>query len=46
MPTFETRIAPNGAKSIRVKIRLKGAPLAFVSFARITDAGNRARDAQ
>jgi hypothetical protein len=36
----------NGAKSIRVKIRLKGAPPAFVSFGRTTDAGNWVRDAQ
>jgi len=38
MPTIETRIAPNGAVTYRAKVRLKGAPVAYATFARKTDA--------
>ena len=46
MPTIETRIAPDGTKSYRAKIRLKGAPPVSVSFDRITDARKWAQDAE
>ena len=46
MPTIETRIAPDGAKSYRAKIRLKGAPQISVSFDRITDAKKWAQDTE
>ena len=38
MPTIEHRIAPNGALTYRAKVRLKGAPAAYATFARKTDA--------
>ena len=45
MPTIETRIAPNGAKSYRAKVR-KGAAPASASFAGITDARKWAQDTE
>ncbi len=38
MATIENRIAPNGALTYRAKVRLKGAPAAYATFARKTDA--------
>jgi len=46
MPAIETRIAPDGAKSYRAKICLKGAPQISVSFDRRTDAKKWAQDTQ
>ena len=38
MATIETRIADDGSKAYRVKIRLKGHPTEQATFARLTDA--------
>jgi hypothetical protein len=44
MPTIETRVAPDGTTSYRVKIRRKGAAQATASFARKTDAKKWVQD--
>ena len=38
MANFETRLADDGTKSYRVKVRLKGHPITTSTFERLTDA--------
>jgi hypothetical protein len=38
MATIETRDNDDGVKAYRVKIRLKGHPTQYATFARLTDA--------